>query len=252
MNSSFLNKWVAATVPLVLFFLLFGYWNPHDVLVMLMWAAPISYIYGILSSYAIDWLARKRGITNKWLIGFLYVLAGALFFIPFFQFVIRVQEIGAILGFMAIGAGMALTFFLCSLVFRHRKTNLYIAVLGPLFLLVLMQVYVIQWEMDKKDGWIENWTEQYYEATFDYFHGEHHIPIHLEAGQRLTFKLKWKYWQEGSIGHYVEPPAGQRMGMEEWGDDTYRFEAQEEGVYQIVLTGRKVKHGHFTVQWSIN
>ncbi|WP_134701270.1 hypothetical protein [Ammoniphilus sp. YIM 78166] len=252
MSSNFLNKWVAATVPLVLFFLLFGYWNPHDILIMLMWAAPISYTYGILSSYLIDGLAWKWKITNKWLIGVLYVLAGALFFIPFFQLVIRIQEMGAILGFMGIGAGMALSFYLCSLVFRHRKVNLYVAVLGPLFLLVLMQIYVFQWEMDKKDGWVENQTKQYVEASFDYFHGEHPIPIRLEAGQRLTFNLKWKYWQEGSIGHYVQPPEGQRVGMEELGDQSFRFEAQEDGVYHIFLTGRKVKHGQFAVYWSID
>ncbi|RXT06464.1 hypothetical protein [Ammoniphilus sp. CFH 90114] len=250
MNPNFLNKWVSATMPLVLFFLLFGYWNPHDILVMLIWASPITYVYGICSSYALDWVSNRYRLKNKVLIAFLYSLTGALFFIPLFQFVIRMQEMGAYLGFMAIGAGIALSFYLCTLFFRNVKVNRYLAVLGPLFLIIMMQIFVFRWEFDKVDGWREHQTDNYYEASFDYFHGEHVIPIIADKGEQITFKIKWNYWQDGSTGHYVEGPSGKPVGMEELGDNTFKLIAPEDGTYKIVLTAKRVSYGQFVVHWS--
>ena len=248
---TFLNKWVSATVPLVLFFLLFGYFNPHDVLVLLVWAAPITYIYGIGMSYLMDWIVRKWEVRNKISIGLLYMVAGALFFIPFSFVFSSFAEWGAFLGFAAIGAGISLTFYVCSLLFRNRKVNWVIAVGGPIFLLVMMQLIVFQWETPKKEGWAEQRTDSAYEASFRYFHGEQPVTIQAKKGQRIIFEITWTELKGSSIGHYTLGPDGEHAAMEERGVGRYAILADETGPYQVVVTGRKLEDGSFKVDWVV-
>jgi hypothetical protein len=251
---TFLNKWVSATVPLLLFFLLFGYFNPHDILVLLIYAAPITYVYGIAMSYFMDWIIRKWEIRRWVVIGLLYALAGALFFIPFFIFIMpTMADIGAFLGFAVIGAGISLVFYLCSLVFRNRRMNWLIAIAigGPIFLLLMMQIFVFQWETPKKEGWVDERTDTYYEASFDYFHGEQPITMEARKGQKIVFEVTWTELQQGVIGYYSLGPGGEHTSIEELDGRRLAILVQEDGTYQIIVTGKKLKHGSFKVDWEI-
>ncbi|MGC5326940.1 hypothetical protein [Brevibacillus sp. SYSU BS000544] len=61
-------------------FVLFMAVNPHDIMVMIVWATPITYLYGISVSLVIDWAVRRWEIQSNWKVGHMYLFAGCLFF----------------------------------------------------------------------------------------------------------------------------------------------------------------------------
>jgi hypothetical protein len=248
---TFLNKWVAATVPLVLFFVAFGHFNPHDILVLLVWAAPITYVYGIAISYLLDWVSKKWKLQGRVLMGFLYSLTGALFVIPLLIIFSPIAEMGAFLGFAGIGAGIALVFYLCSLLFRNQKINGVIAIAGPLFLLLMMQIFVFQWETSKKEDWVEKRTGSSYEVSYEYFHGEQPVLIEAKKGQAIVYEMTWTEPLQGSIGHYSLGPDGKHSFIEERGERKYAILADTNGLYEIIITGKKLKEGGFKVIWEV-
>lgn len=47
---------------------------------MIVWATPVTYVYGISISLVIDWAVRRWETRSNWKVEFLYLFAGYLFF----------------------------------------------------------------------------------------------------------------------------------------------------------------------------
>lgn len=243
-------KLAAAATPLLLWFILFGLTNPHDIMAMIVWAAPVTYLYGISVSYVIDWVIRKWQMRSKWSHGLLYLFAGYLFFAILFIFGAFDWKI--FVGFGSIGAAVALAFYLSSLFYEGRKKVAILVGIGaPVVLLIAAQLIVFQFRLDKKEGWIEKRTATSYEATYRYFHGIQAVPILAKKGQEIIYQITWKNHESyRSYGHTAQGP-DQIVGMEEVGQERYRLISKQDGTYEVIVNCKQCIEGGFTVEWEI-
>lgn len=248
-----MNLWTrlaASATPLFLWFVLFVAVNPHDIMVMIVWAAPVTYLYGISISFVIDWVVRKWEIRSNWKVGCLYLFAGYLFFGILYLFGVFGWEI--MIGFGSIGAAIAIVFYLSSLFYQsRRKLSIVVGIGAPLILIIFAQLIVFQFHFDKKDGWVERRSATSYEADYQYFHGEQSIPISAKQGQEVVFQITWKQHESfRSYGHTAKGP-DQGVVMEEVGEEKYKLIIKQDGMYEVIVNCQQCEKGGFEVEWEI-
>ncbi|PAV30494.1 hypothetical protein CIL05_05155 [Virgibacillus profundi] len=202
----------------------------------LLWAA--FYVYAILCSIIID------GIIKLWpklksRIVLLYIFAGCIVFaIPMYHIIYFL-----IAG--SIGAAAALLFYYGMKIIKPRFWLSIIFAIGMPILFIVISIV----DFTDKENWVEERNSFGFESTFDYFHGEHKIPIDLEKGEVIIFQVNI-YDESGGWGYHFEDEKGNHAGMESRGEKS-AFEALEDGEYYIVLHGDEAK-GRFEVDWEIS
>jgi hypothetical protein len=195
--------------------------------------------YGIVCSVVIDLLTSKITRITLTLKILLYVIAGYAFFI--------IQELNASTLFAGtVGAICALIFYFGT--YASKKTTLfpYVFVIAvPLFFIILMN-----YDFTEKIQWTEVRSDSTYTASFDYFNGKHEIPIRATKGQTITISIDVTNTNGGGYGFHVLNEKDKLVGMIEESGGKMKINAQNTGVYRIVLTGDDLK-GSFKVVWSI-
>ncbi|WP_107841537.1 hypothetical protein [Metasolibacillus meyeri] len=202
--------------------------------IWMLWA--VIFGYGIVITCVIDavierWEALARYKTA------LYLLAGALFFLPFGlnTFTLIAGIVGAfVAGMFLLGQTLATNYRACNIAF----------IVIPLLFLLLIQL-----DYTTKKGWEATSTSNSYHVTYEHFNGEHKIPLVLKKGDIVTNKIVMNL-ARGVGGHHLENASGQILGQTELGHDRLQAEIEQDGTYYIVLTGERAA-GDATVEWEI-
>lgn len=198
----------------------------------------VVYAYGISASSLIDWIGYKTKVSNYIKI-FLYVVAGYLFF-----FIHGINAYTFIAG--TVAALGALIFFFGSFISKKSLiTGILLAIGVPVLLF-----FVAMNDFTTKRGWSEERGDNSYTASFDYFNGEHEIPIQLEAGEVVQI-TSYRFHNNNGGGHgfHVKDKADDYVGLDELENDVLQLTAAYDGVYYLVVTGNRVQ-GEFTVSWE--
>ncbi len=199
----------------------------------------IAFVYGVICSIIIDSIVLKFSISKYSKICLLYMIAGYPIFLVF-----EFNIYGIIAG--TVGAICALLFYGASLIANHSKGFAYVFA----FLLPILLLIVIPIDFTEKEGWNEIREETSYKATFDYFHGEHEIPLKVEKGQTVTVTFHFVRSNDGGFGYKVTDENGDFIGLIEHEDYQYKFRAEETEEVLFVVSGEHLQ-GCFTVNWVI-
>lgn len=248
--SYILRKLAAAGLTLVSFFLfacLFlgssTYYAFQLMNLLPIWL--VLYVYGLLSSIIIDILVHFIPKYKKQLTVCLYITAGYLYVILF----LNTSTIVAVIILGSLGAVFSLIFLYGEVMFfTNKRYQMIIGLLIPLLLFTAMTITL----MDRKDNWQEVNGTSSYEAEFDYFSGEHPIPIEASAGQQLTFAIKWAITDhsKGSYGMRFTDEEGLPANIDSIINDTYVVNIEKDGIYYIIATADRIS-GQFKVTWDL-
>ncbi|WP_107942686.1 hypothetical protein [Metasolibacillus fluoroglycofenilyticus] len=199
-----------------------------------LWA--ILFGYGIIITCIIDAVIEKWQQITRYK-NALYILAGFLFFLPFglsiFTFIAGVT--GALVAGIFLGG---------QTIAKNSKAFNIAFIALPLLLLIM-----IQFDFTTKKDWQETITENTFDVTYQYFNGQHKIPLKLEKGDIVTFEVVIHFGNGGG-GYSFQNAQGHPIGQEELGANRYQVEIQKDGTYYIVLTGNRAA-GEATVEWEI-
>lgn len=194
--------------------------------------------YGLLVALVVEGVIWKFQIKRPSVRPISYMGAGFLLFFAF-----GVNIFAVIAGI--ISAVFAFLFYIGEMAARHSKFyRLIFAFVLPVLFLVIASV-----DFSVKRGWEENRTEEGYEATFEYFHGEYRIPVELKKGESIAFTINFDADNGGGNGYSFEDAKGHPTGMEELEGDWLGYEAEKDGVYYIVLWGDQVS-GSILIDWK--
>ena len=194
--------------------------------------------YGLLVALIVEGVIWKFQIESKHARPISYVVAG---FLVFFAFGFNVFAVIASL----ISAIFAFIFYMGEMAARRSKAyRIAFAFILPVVFLVIAQI-----DFTVKREWEEQRTAEGYEAEFQFFHGEHRVPVELKKGESIAFAIRFNSDNEGGYGHSFEDARGRPTGMQELGGDWYGYEAEQDGVYYIVLSGYRVS-GRVAIDWE--
>lgn len=193
--------------------------------------------YGIISSLVIDSIGKfflPFSFGKQILI---YILFGYLPFLVFMP-----VEFALIAG--TIGALFSVLFLLGKEKLKPSKWHSWMVFVVPLACLV-----VIPFDLTSKVGWHEVVGDSSIEVEYDYFNGEHLIPIHGVQGEKIHFMVEHLFSAGKSHGVTVYDGGGDFVGMSEEGNDVFSMEFQEETINYIVIEALDGKRGGFRVKW---
>lgn len=194
--------------------------------------------YGLLVALLVEGVLWKFQLKRRYIWLFSYMAAGFLLFFAF-----GVNVFAVIAGI--ISAVFALFFYIGEMAARHSKLYRFIfAFVLPVSFLVIASI-----DFSVQHGWEENRTQEGYEATFEYFQGEHRIPVELKKGESVAFTINVDSENGGSYGYSFEDAKGHPTGMDELGGDWLAYEAEQDGIYYIVLRGHQIS-GSILIDWK--
>lgn len=230
-----------AAMAFALFLLLTSRFDTYALSQMLSFRLLLMfYGYGAFCALVIEGLSWKMRRVSGPLKFILYVAAGMGFFL-----VRGIDPSSIIAGF--VGAVSALVFWAgMVLASRDRKFRLVFSVIAPLVLL-----FVMQWDFTTKRGWVETVAPTSYTASFDFFHGEHAVPVYAEEGQTVHFEVTFDEHNQGGHGLHVRSHDRSRVPMFKDSDNRLSFLAERSGMYRIMVTGDQLR-GSFKVDWEIH
>jgi hypothetical protein len=193
--------------------------------------------YSITCSILIDLMKRSFYFDGVFLEVLLYLIAGFLPFVFIMGFPYYV-----IAGF--VGG-------LCSIFFLFGHHFIKINGIKLLFAFVLPVLLVVtNLDFTTKQNWQEVRNDSSYTATFDYFNGEHEIPITANAGEIIFFSINFINKNNGGYGYHVKNDENDHMPMEEVSEFKHVIQINENGLYRIVITGDNFQ-GKVEVDWDI-
>lgn len=201
------------------------------------------YVYAVLYSMAADFLLRNRPFSplKIFLMLFLYILGG---FAPF-VLLMHTDPFGVIIA-GTVGSVCAVAFWgISALSARHWPYNAAAALLLLGCLLILAYG-----DFTTTRQWEESRTDTSYKAEFAYFHGKKEVPIELRKGQTLQVKFEWNHSNGGGYGWHIRDEKGDYVALKETGDQAFKFQADEDGTYRIVITGDRLQ-GSVAILWKI-
>lgn len=164
------------------------------------------FIYGVLSSVVINFLTFKIK-AGCWLKITFYILAGYAIFL-FYGFNVFTMIAGT------VDAIAALVFFYgTALPEKSASISLIIAFVIPAGLFILSLI-----DFTEKQGWSEQREEHMFSARFDYFNGEHAIPVKLEKGELIDITMDFNNVNQGGHGFHVKNEDNNLVGLTEKSD----------------------------------
>lgn len=193
--------------------------------------------YGLMSSIVIDFI--KRFIPNFFLGKqiLLYILFGYLIFL-----ILMPTEYALIAG--TVGAIFSLLFLLGKEKLKPSKWYSWIV-----FIIPLACVVMIPFNFTSKVGWDEVRKDASVEIEYDYFNGEHLVPIHGEQGERIYFEVEHHFNQGDSYGMSLYDENGNREGMNEENGGLVSVKFEEEATKYIAVQAINGSNGQFQVKW---
>ena len=242
--SYLLEKLIGASFSISIFFIIlfigsgFNLFEFQDtVKVPALWM--IFFGYGIISSLVIDFIGkfmRPFSFVKQLL---LYILFGYLIFVVMMsiEFVLIAGTVGALFSFL---------FLLGKEKLKPSKWYSWLVFAVPLACLAMMP-----FDHTSKVGWHELVGDSSVEVEYDYFNGEHLIPIHGAQGEKIYFVVKHQISGDDSYGYgmSVYDEGGDYAGMNDEGDDVISVEFEEESMKYIAVRVTDGEQGRFQVKW---
>lgn len=186
---------------------------------------------------------------------YLYALFG---FIPFIY--------GLQLPFIIIAGTVGVICALLYMAFNRFFMRCY-PIIKLAFILVIPILLLVGYHVDftTKTNWQESSDNSSFSASFDYFNGEHAIPIKVKDGQSISFIIQFISNNGGGNGIHATNEDNEVIGMKEIPEKNQVFiqpnseninnyqvavKATSDGVYHLVVTGQELS-GKVTVNWQI-
>lgn len=196
--------------------------------------------YGLIASTVIDFIDKliPNYSSSKQIV--LYILFGYLIFL-----VLMPVEYLIIAG--TVGAFFSLLFLFGKEKLKHTKWYNWITVVIPLVCVMMLPI-----DFTSKEGWKEVVTEGSVEVEYDYFNGEHLIPIHGEQGEQIFFEVEHHLDHGHSHGMSFYDENGNHEGMNEINDDVSSVEFEKTTTKYLVVRAINGNHGKFQAKWWRN
>ncbi|WP_100010234.1 hypothetical protein [Lentibacillus sediminis] len=239
-----LEKLVGASFSISVFFIImfistgFNLFEFHE-LIASPWIWAVIFGYGLISSFLIDWIGMfipRFTITKQ--IG-LYILFGYLIFL-----------VPLSLPFLLIGGTIG-AFFSLLFLFGKQKLKVTKWYSWIVFVVPLLCMVMIPFDYTSKQGWDETWGDNFAEIEYEYFNGEHLIPIHGKPGDKIYFEVEHHFSFGNSYGMSLYDKNSERTGMTPVNDDHDVFSThfEEETVRFIVVRAIDGHDGEIRVNW---
>jgi hypothetical protein len=151
-------------------------------------------------------------------------------------------EYGLIAG--TVGAFFSLLFLLGKKKLNPLKWYSWIVFVVPLICFVLIPL-----DHTSKVEWSEMKGDRFVEVEYEYFNGEHLIPIHGEKGEQIYFDVEHHFSNGNSYGISVYDENGDHVGMNEENDDVLSVEFKNATTKYIVVRAINGNQGQFQVKW---
>ncbi|MFD0958227.1 hypothetical protein [Paenibacillus chungangensis] len=212
----------------------------------LAWELPLwKYIYGyaVLFSVVVDAVLYKykAGPSKIALTVLLYILGG---YVPFLFWFPGQWLLSLYAG--VFGVACALAFLAISNLFRGLQ--LYSA--AAALLLLAGSIYISTTDFTVTRQWTETRTADSYQAEFAYFNGQKGIPVKLEKGQTLSYKIDWQI-TGGGYGTHLDAKGGTHTSAEQDVDAWFiSYRVDTPSTVRIVVTGDQAQ-GALKVSWEI-
>ncbi|TYP74495.1 hypothetical protein BCM02_10539 [Paenibacillus methanolicus] len=144
------------------------------------------------------------------------------------------------------GVACSLTFLGASLIYRAWWPYSGAAAV----LLLAASLYVSLADFTATEQWSETRSADGYQAKFDYFHGKKEIPIELERGQTLFYRVDWRISNGGGYGTYLDGEGGAYASDARNGDGWIGYRVEAPTTVRIVVTGRRAQ-GALAIEWEV-
>lgn len=146
----------------------------------------------------------------------------------------------------SIGAIFALLFYLGTyLAKRSKAVTIGLAAGIPILFTILLSI-----DFTVKRNWIEMKEPTSFEASFQYFNGEHRIPIEARKGQEIYFTIDLENKNGGGHGYHVKNEHGALQPMEELHEKKLKMKVTKNGTYFIIINAEDLE-GSFIVNWEV-
>lgn len=240
--NSLLAKLIGASFSISIFFIImfvgsgFNLFQFHNTVTEpALWI--VFFGYGIVSSLIIDVIGKILPPFSLAKQIVFYIFFGYLIFLAFMPiaFALIAGTVGALFSFL---------FLLGKEKLKPSKWYSWMVFAVPLACLGM-----IPFDHTSKSGWHEVVGDSSVEVEYDYFNGEHSIPIHGAQGEKIYFVVEHLFSTGDSYGISVNDQAGNFVGMSEESIDVYSMEFEEESTKYIVVEAIDGKRGGFQVKW---
>jgi len=236
-----LERIIGASFSISIFFIViisssgFNFFEFHELITIpAIWA--LFFGYGIISSIFIDVIGKFiPNFTGKQIL--LYFLIGYPLFL-----VLMPIEYALIAG--TIGGFFSLLFLFGKEKLKPLKWYSWIVIVIPLVCLVMIPM-----DHTSKVGWNEVTGDTFVEVEYEYFNGEHLIPIHGEQGERIYFDVEHHFKNGNSYGMSLYDENGDYAGMNEENDDVSSVDFKKTATKYIVVQAINGEQGQFRVRW---
>jgi hypothetical protein len=239
-----LQKLIGASFSISIFFIIliviveFNLFEYHQMLTN-PWFWLIFFGYGIISSYAIDWISKIFNDYTKWKEIACYIVFGYLIFL-----ILSPDVYGFIAG--TVGAFFSLLFLVAKKKFHYKQRLSWLVFIVPLICLLM-----VPFDFTKKTGWTEVKGDSFVEVQYDYFNGEHLIPITGQQDDEVFFKVEHQMENGQSRGVSVYDKNGDYVGMNshQRDQDIFSIQFTEETTKYIAVRAIGGRNGQARVEW---
>ncbi|QUW20491.1 hypothetical protein JSQ81_11525 [Sporosarcina sp. Marseille-Q4063] len=242
MISGLLEKLIGASFSISIFFIImfigsgFNLFEFHNtVTVPALWM--IFFGYGMISSLVIDVIGKFIPTFSFGKQLLLYLLFGYLIFVVFMpiEFALLAGTVGAFFSFL---------FLLGKEILKPARWYSWLVFVVPLACLAIMP-----FDHTSKVGWHEVADDSSVEVTYDYFYGEHLIPIHGSHGEKIYFVVDHQISDGYGYGVSVYNEDGDYAGMNDESGDVISVEFEEESIKYIAVSVTGGRQSGFQVKW---
>ncbi|MFC4099098.1 hypothetical protein [Paenibacillus xanthanilyticus] len=206
-----------------------------------LWA--FVYGYAVLFAVVVDaalWKLKRSPAKAAFTL-LLYILGGVLPFLAWYPS----QWLWVLFGGF-YGVACSLTFLGAALIYRAWWPYSGAAAV----LLLAASLYVSMADFTVTEQWSENRSADGYQAKFDYFHGKKEIPIELERGQTLFYRIDWRISNGGGYGYGLKGEGVSSTNDVQDDGEWMGYQVDEPSTVRIVVTGRRAQ-GEFAIAWRI-
>ncbi|AXF57138.1 hypothetical protein DT065_14795 [Salicibibacter kimchii] len=239
-----LQKLIGASFSISIFFIFifiytgFNLFQIHE-LITTPWIWAVFFGYGLISSFIIDFIGKflSSFTINKQIV--LYILFGYLIFLATLSpiYLLIAGTIGA--------------FFSLLFLFGKEKLKVTKWYSWAAFVVPLISIMMIPFDHTSKQGWDEVHGDNFVEVEYEYFNGEHLVPIHGVQGDQIYFEVDHQFRNGNSYGISVYDKNSENVGMNprDDDDDVLSVHFEEEAVKYIVVRAIHGHDGQFRVNW---
>ena len=201
------------------------------------------YGYAMLFSFGVDAALYKwkSGPYKRIFTIMLYTLGG---YIPFLVWFPDQWSLSLIAGMYGVACSLT---FLAAIYFLRRWWPYNGA---AAILLLAAAIYISVYDFTVTRQWTEMRTADSYRAEFAYFNGEKEIPINLQRGQTLSYRIDWQVTNGGGYGTHLDAKGGTYTSEGTNSEDWIAYRVEAPSTVRIVVSGDQAQ-GAFMIKWKI-